>query len=229
MRPDVRKNADMHACSPAARLAPSHDGAFLRGAKPSLARGSHAKQQDRMHGHPAACALFVDAACQERRRACAEASVQGVQAGKYTASSGGIQSWRLARGMPMQTAYACAMTVAFLTPQTKTLETEESTHAAERACLDTKNKSMTRTKRYEGIITTKETRALHNDVGYCCQRAVHGARALGLVALRRLLQWSKQNVASKRPLPRCPSFKRPVRALLFPLTCLRRMHLRLTL
>jgi hypothetical protein len=46
---------------------------------------------------------------------------------------------------------------------------------------------------------------------------------VGLVALRRLLQWSKQNVAAKRPLPRCPSFKRPVRAIL------RRMHPRLTL
>jgi hypothetical protein len=52
---------------------------------------------------------------------------------------------------------------------------------------------------------------------------------VGLLALRRLLQWSKQNVAAKRPLPRCPSFKRPVRALLFPPTCLRRMHLRLTI
>ncbi len=37
-----------------------------------------------------------------------------------------------------------------------------------------------------------------------------------LVALRRLLQWSKENVAAKRPLPRCPSFKRPVRAILPP-------------
>ena len=58
---------------------------------------------------------------------------------------------------------------------------------------------------------------------------------VGLVALRRLLQWSKQNVAAKRPLPRCPSFKRPVRAILQspppppPSACLRRMHPRLTL
>jgi hypothetical protein len=69
------------------------------------------------------------------------------------------------------------------------------------------------------------------------RRSVHGARALvasrigaNLVALRRLLQWSKKNVAAKWPsLVAPPSFKRPVRALLFPPTCLRRMHLRLTI
>ena len=53
----------------------------------SLPRGSHAKQQDRMHDHAAACALFVDGVCEERRRAYAETSVRGEQAGKYTASS----------------------------------------------------------------------------------------------------------------------------------------------
>jgi hypothetical protein len=39
-------DADMHACSPTARWAPSHDGAFHRGAKPFSASGSHAKQHD---------------------------------------------------------------------------------------------------------------------------------------------------------------------------------------
>ena len=63
----------------------------------------------------------------------------------------------------------------------------------------------------------------------CLLQVGSHARATLSVALRRLLQWSKQNVAAKRPLPRRPSFKRPVRALLFPPTCMRRMHLRLTL
>jgi hypothetical protein len=56
--------------------------------------------------------------------------------------------------------------------------------------------------------------------GHCSERrSVHGARALvasrqPLVALRRLLQWSNKHLAARRPL--CRSFKRPVRALLFP-------------
>ncbi len=122
----------------------------------SLPRGSHAKQQDRMHGHAAACALFVDGPCEERRRACAETSVRGEQAGKYTASSGGIQTWRLARGMPMQTEYACAMAVASLTPQRRhgdrrITPTQQRAHASPPRT----RVQFVHTNRYEGIIPTK--------------------------------------------------------------------------
>ncbi len=122
----------------------------------SQPRGSHAKQQDRMHGHAAACALFVHGVCEERRHACAETSVRGEQAGKYTASSDGVRTWRLARSIPMQAEYACAMAVASLTPQRRNADrrinpTQQSAHASQPRT----RVQFVHTNRYEGIIPTK--------------------------------------------------------------------------
>jgi hypothetical protein len=110
----------MHACSPTARLAPSHDGAFLRGAKPFSAT-QFACKTTRQDAWACCCLCSACVWCMrgEASRLCRDKHARR-EAGKYTASSGGIQTWRRARGMPMQTGYACAMTVAFLTPQTKT-------------------------------------------------------------------------------------------------------------
>jgi hypothetical protein len=62
---------------------------------------------------------------------------------------------------------------------------------------------------------------------------IPAGRIGGDVAFRRLLQWCCSGQSKTRclslSLSLSPSFKRPVRAILFPPTCLRRMHPRPTL
>ncbi len=84
------------------------------------------------------------------RQACEESKQESTQHHRMK-----IQTWRLARSMPMQTEYACAMAVAYLTPQTKTWRQKNHPHPEESECLTTKNKNFTCTNRYEGIIPTK--------------------------------------------------------------------------
>jgi hypothetical protein len=73
---------------------------------------------------------------------------------------------------------------------------------------------------------------LHDDVGDCCKserRSVHGARALvasrqaGVAAFVAVVKAKRRGEAAP------PSYRCAVRAILFPPTCLRRMHLCLTL
>ncbi len=140
----------------------------------------------------------------------------------------------------MQTEYACAMAVASLTPQTKTWRKKNHPHPEESECLTTKNKNFTCTNRYEGIITTKKTRALHNDVADCCsseRRSVHGARALvasrlgGVAASVAVVKAKRRGEAAPPSLPllqeTCACHP-PKSAPPYP-QCLRRMHPRLTL
>jgi hypothetical protein len=150
-----------------------------------------------------------------QRQACEESKQESIRHHRMK-----IQTWRLASSVPMQAEYACAMTAASLTPQRRHADrritpTQQRAHASQpRTCVCLVQKDMkesTQRNKQEHCMIMWEVVAVASGVA-CMARG--RLLQVGLVALRRVLQWSKQNVAAKRPLPRCPSFKRPVRAIL---------------
>jgi hypothetical protein len=88
-----------------------------------------------------ACGYFVRG---EALRLCRDKRARSA-AGNEMASSDGVRTSRLARCMPMQTEYSCAMAVALQILRTTTRRQKNHPHAAESACLIIENKVSIRT------------------------------------------------------------------------------------